>query len=230
MNTLNESALMQMLELQDKMNKKIDPQWLMKKQPFLRAVLVESIEALEHFGWKWWKQQIPDTVQLRIELIDIWHFLLSEYLLRSDGDKRKAATQIQAEWQGSSVISLDEKSIDLQKLDLREKLELLAALSAIRRTNMPLIAQLFSFCELNPDSLYQEYISKNILNHFRQDHGYKTGDYKKNWDNQEDNVHMAEILITLKGKHQDENFNLAESLYKALKERYESLKQKGKLS
>ena len=50
MNTLNESALMQMLELQDKMNKKIDPQWLMKKQPFLRAVLVESIEALEHFG------------------------------------------------------------------------------------------------------------------------------------------------------------------------------------
>ena len=75
--------LLAMLELQDSMNKKIDNDWLAKRHAYLRAVLVEATEALEHYGWKWWKKQTPDMAQLRIEMIDIWHFVLSEYLLRS---------------------------------------------------------------------------------------------------------------------------------------------------
>jgi hypothetical protein len=82
-----DGMLRAMLDLQDSMNRKINPDWLTAGYPFLRAVLVEAVEGLDHYGWKWWKAQSPDLAQLRIELIDIWHFLLSEYLVRANGDR-----------------------------------------------------------------------------------------------------------------------------------------------
>ena len=47
---------------------------------------------------------------------------------------------------------------------------------------------------LNLDSLYKLYVGKNILNQFRQDHGYKEGTYMKIWNGKEDNVTMQSIL------------------------------------
>ena len=43
---------------------------------------------------------------------------------------------------------------------------------------------------LNLDTLYRLYVGKNILNQFRQDHGYKEGSYIKVWNGEEDNVVM----------------------------------------
>ena len=42
-----------------------------------------TVELLDHFGWKWWKLQPGDLDQVRLELVDIWHFGLSD-LLRDD--------------------------------------------------------------------------------------------------------------------------------------------------
>lgn len=75
-----------MLDLQAAMNSKVDSAWLEAAYPYLRAVVVESAEAIEHHGWKWWKKQTLDLPQLQMEIIDIWHFLLSELLLRNQGD------------------------------------------------------------------------------------------------------------------------------------------------
>ena len=44
--------------------------------------------------------------------------------------------------------------------------------------------------------LYELYIGKNILNKFRQNHGYKEGSYIKEWNGKEDNVVMQEILAS----------------------------------
>jgi hypothetical protein len=66
---------------------------------------------------------------------------------------------------------------------------------------------------LNLDSLYQLYIGKNILNRFRQDHGYKEGNYIKIWNGDEDNVIMQRILDSNPAATPDE-------LYKALEEAY----------
>jgi hypothetical protein len=41
--------------------------------------------------------------------------------------------------------------------------------------------------------LYRLYVGKNILNQFRQDHGYKEGSYIKIWNGVEDNLVMKEI-------------------------------------
>ena len=226
MNAPNTGMLLAMLDLQDSMNKKIDADWLGKRHAYLRAVLVEATEALEHYGWKWWKKQSPDMPQLRIELIDIWHFVLSEYLLRAAGDKLAAARAIASEWREAAPLTFDGVTYHPAMLDMRQQLEMLAALAAVRRMHLPLLALLFAACELTPDALFREYVSKNVLNHFRQDHGYKTGDYKKFWDGAEDNVHMAELLDTL--TEADEN--LPAALYAVLAQRYSALQAAGKLA
>jgi len=226
MTSPNAGMLQAMLELQDSMNRKIDSDWLSRRHAYLRAVLVEATEALEHYGWKWWKKQLPDMAQLRIEMIDIWHFVLSEYLLRAGGDKTAAARSMMADWAENAALELDGKRYDLASLDIRRQLEILAALAAVRRLHMPLVAQLFAACDLPPARLFRDYVSKNVLNHFRQDRGYKSGDYRKMWDGAEDNVHMAQLLDEIAATDE----KLPDALYQALASRYDTLHAQGKLS
>ncbi len=64
--------------------------------------------------------------------------------------------------------------------------------------------------------LFRLYVGKNVLNHFRQDHGYKTGSYRKLWQGREDNTHLVEILDTLTCQPEE----VPDRLYRALAERY----------
>ena len=58
-----------MLILQAGMNAKVNPDWINAAYPYLRAVVVEGAEAMEHRGWKWWKKQHCDLEQLQMELL-----------------------------------------------------------------------------------------------------------------------------------------------------------------
>ena len=69
---------------------------------------------------------------------------------------------------------------------------------------------------LDFDGLYRSYVGKNVLNFFRQDHGYKDGSYIKNWAGKEDNEHLVELLESLEAS--DPQF--AEHVYAALEKRY----------
>ena len=73
-----------MAAMQEEHNLLVHAQWREQGFEFYRAMWVECAEMLDHFGWKWWKQQSPDIDQVKLELVDIWHFALSE--LMSDGD------------------------------------------------------------------------------------------------------------------------------------------------
>jgi hypothetical protein len=154
--------------------------------------------------------------QLRIELIDIWHFLMSDYLVRAGNDQEAAARTIAAEWSAAPEFEFDGRSYVPGLMEMREQLELLAALSAVRRTHLPLVVALFGSCGLDAAGLYASYVSKNILNHFRQDNGYKTGEYVKMWKGIEDNAHMEEILKSLDATSEA----LPARLYEALERRY----------
>ena len=47
------------------------------------------------------------------------------------------------------------------------------------------------------EELFALYIGKNMLNRFRQNNGYKTGEYRKLWGGREDNEHLIELLEEL---------------------------------
>ncbi len=73
-----------------------------------------------------------------------------------------------------------------------------------------------SAAELDFDALYRRYVGKNVLNFFRQDHGYKDGSYIKIWDGEEDNVHLMAVLKELDASAGD----FADQVYQALQQRY----------
>ena len=69
-----------MAEMQDRHNRLVHPRWRQQGHDYYRAVWVECAELLDHYGWKWWKRQQADLEQVKLEVIDIWHFGLSELL------------------------------------------------------------------------------------------------------------------------------------------------------
>ena len=210
-----------MLSLQTSMNIKVDSNWVEARYPYLRAVIIEAAEAIEHHGWKWWKKQEKDLPQLQMELIDIWHFILSEILLRNQADQDKSLTALTDSLSDSStqnVINFDDQHILINELDLIEKFELLIALSVSRRIELALFASIMTDCEISWTELYCQYVGKNVLNMFRQDKGYKEGTYQKIWNGREDNEYLVEIIGSLDSSRlefKDEVYAALESAYPA---------------
>ena len=210
-----------MLSLQMSMNAKVDPDWLAARYPYLRAVAIEGAEAIEHHGWKWWKKQEKDLPQLQMELIDIWHFILSEILLRNSGnlDASLAALMILLDSANTQkIIDFDDQQYSIDELDLLTKLELLIALSVVRRIELSLFQSIMSKCQIGWLDLYRQYVGKNVLNMFRQDHGYKDGSYQKIWNGREDNEYLVEIIGSLdpnQAKFKDQVYIALKSSYPA---------------
>jgi len=194
-----------MLRLQDAMNIKVHPQWRDQNFEYYRAVWVECAELLDHHGWKWWKKQNPDIEQIKLELIDIWHFGMS-MLLTDHGMSEELATTI-----GNDLRNPEETGTFLESVE---------ALAGATLTTKTFSTRLFAGClkaaNMNVDNLYRGYIGKNVLNFFRQDHGYKDGSYVKQWGGREDNEHLVDILTTL----DSESPSFKDDLYTGLKSRY----------
>jgi dimeric dUTPase (all-alpha-NTP-PPase superfamily) len=180
------TQLMIMLDMQDAMNAHVNPEWRSAGNAWYRAIWTECAEMLDHYGWKWWKHQQPDLEQVRLELVDILHFAMSDYLLKDD-DNAAVAARIEAEL-----------CAPRQCGDLRVAIETMAQ-STIAQQSMHFadFANILALLEMDFDQLYRMYIGKNVLNFFRQDHGYKEGSYIKVWNNREDNEHLAELLAEL---------------------------------
>lgn len=196
-----------MLQLQDSMNTKVNANWQAQGYEWYRAIWVECAELMDHYGWKWWKKQSPDTEQVALELIDIWHFGLS-ILLQSG----KSIEEIVAHIENELVIATDESDF---RLDLEK---FVAATLADKQFHINLFARLMAGVTMSFDQLYRGYVGKNVLNFFRQDHGYKDGSYRKHWhDGREDNEHLVEALQSLDAA----NPAFKDELYDALKARYQ---------
>jgi len=197
---LSDQQAKTMLSLQSAMNSKVDPDWVAARYPYLRAVVIEAAEAIEHHGWKWWKKQDKDLAQLQMELIDIWHFLLSEILLEEGGDQAAALSKLTGHLEsiGSATqLSFDGQQYQLSAMDLLTQLELLIALSAARKIDLSVFAAIMANCEMDWTELYCQYVGKNVLNFFRQDNGYQQGTYKKEWNGREDNEYLVEVMASL---------------------------------
>jgi dimeric dUTPase (all-alpha-NTP-PPase superfamily) len=207
--------LREMLRLQDQVNAKINPAWRSAGNAFHRAVLVEAVEAMDHHGWKWWSKQTPNMAQVRLELVDIWHFALSMVLVRLDGDIPACADAIEAAWNEDSSHEILKPSTPAPRT-LLERLERIAGLAAFGHFSFGTFSQACADVDLPFARLFREYVAKNVLNHFRQDNGYKAGTYQKLWQGREDNEHLFELLAALDVAPE----HLANALYDALVKRY----------
>lgn len=186
-----------------------------------RCTYLECAELIESYPWKHWKNidAKPDYANIKIEAVDIWHFIMSQGLedyKRSDlGSIETLANNI------NSLANFPAFCTEIQQT-FKDYYEQIAVVEVLMKTifcggsTEKLMAAFIDVAMqsgLNLDALYKLYVGKNILNQFRQDHGYKEGSYIKIWNGQEDNVTMQSIL--------EENENISpDGLYQALEEAY----------
>jgi dimeric dUTPase (all-alpha-NTP-PPase superfamily) len=171
-----------------------------KEINWLRCIHMEVSELIESTPWKHWKNisKTPDMENIHIELVDIWHFLMSYILQETNIPKAVSLTNTHCIYEAMDIDEIDIKLL----INESEKLSYIAL--AIQTGNMPafsgverFIDQFFKCCKISGLSfswLQRIYIGKNCLNKFRQDHGYKEGTYIKVWNGREDNVVMMSIL------------------------------------
>ena len=197
-----------MLELQDSMNSKVREDWREQNFEWYRAIWIECAELLDHHGWKWWKKQQPDVNQIALELVDIWHFGLSLLLLKDQSHEVISESVIKAfdevEASGDFAINLEEftkNTLVTKDFDINGFVGLVKGIG------------------MQFDQLYIAYVGKNVLNFFRQDHGYQDGSYHKQWGGKEDNEHLVEIV----GKLDTNLPTFKDDLYSEMKAVYQQL-------
>ena len=193
-----------------------------------RCIYLECAEMVDSFSWKHWKSidKEPDWENHQIEVIDVWHFIISlaieNYAQNLKGGVEDLSLHIS---QLSSFSKIDTNLTAFATQDeVIAKVENLIRL-AIDTDTLELDKLVNDFFDLvimsglNLETLYRLYVGKNILNQFRQDHGYKDGSYIKVWNGEEDNVVMKRIWETNADIKPD-------ALYSELKKAYEPLVKK----
>jgi len=190
-----------------------------------RCIYMECAELIDSFNWKHWKDINiePDWDNIIIELVDIWHFIMSlgleEYKNKSLGDIQDIIDYV------ADTKYFDEFCTDSITPSNDDALSIINSIEHMMKDTMTqanfykIVDDFFSAaveCGLDMDTLYKYYLGKNILNGFRQDNGYKEGSYKKIWKGQEDNDVMMKMLEA------DDSLT-ANTLYAKLKEAYAEL-------
>jgi dimeric dUTPase (all-alpha-NTP-PPase superfamily) len=182
-----------------------------RKISWYRCIYMEVAEAIDSFNWKHWKSinTEPDWANIRVELVDIWHFIMSESIRFKD--ESYANKYLKLKPQGDFNVEV--------LINTLEKMLSLSVASNIdpKIINIRDITDLFftaiSQVDMGIGELYKRYVVKNQLNSFRQRHGYKDGSYIKLWNTIEDNVVAFNIM--------DENPSISPSeLYQKLELRY----------
>lgn len=200
------------IQMQYDLNSKINKEWCDAGNDWFRAMWTEAAEAIMSTAWKWWKKESVDWSNIKVELIDIFHFLLSASINHAhnnwkEGDIDPLATAAlkfnngftegfnhatdMTKMAGTLSEGSEPSPEDLERF--RRLLETFVAENLGQRDikhMFHLFGQLWATIGLTFDDIAKEYMVKNTLNVFRQDNGYKTGEYIKEWSatGDEDNV------------------------------------------
>lgn len=189
-----------------------------------RCIHMECAELIDSFPWKHWKNitHPTDWDNVKVEVVDIWHFvmslLLEHYHAHQKGDIARLVEDV-TNTQGFRDFckeAYDPSSFN--PLEIINDIESLIHMTTGYDMELfdGLLREYFNLalkCGVSIVELYRFYVAKNILNRFRQDHGYKEGSYVKVWNGKEDNEVMLEILSS-------GQLSVPET-YDALKKRYE---------
>lgn len=200
---------------QQSFNKRVHPEWQNQNFNWDLAIILESAEMLDSFDWKWWKHGVTDWANIEIEMTDIFLFLLSKSISNKTVDVLKGLmiNQSVIDQNIAPIRKEDDEIIKMIQVDLMGGIindtTIYALLSWIKTWNA---------LGYTINDIFKKFDSKNILNSFRQDNGYKEGTYVKIWNDEEDNVVLQRIVESVE---YDENFN--DQVYKQLEDAYNNV-------
>ncbi len=188
---------LKIVNLQKAFNDKVAPGWQQdiehKKYDYWMAVLDETAEVLGSRHWKWWKDSSAlgeiDWDNVQVELIDIFHFMLS--------------ISIQINHQDTIFMSLMsiEKSNNDNHLPPERAPDFFNKfwnefMMAVWQKSLPLLVVKWTeyWYKSGGDfnTLARDYFIKNALNDIRQEFGYATGGYQKMWRSVSDPSKLVE--------------------------------------
>lgn len=214
--TNKEKIVDEMLAIQNAVNCNVDLDWKSKNREWYRAAWIECAELVDSLDWKWWKHQEADINNAKIEAIDIWHFILAKCI-----ESNVCSNIIVAHWQNKSqedfIVTAERLAFNL----LKTRFEGASIVSVIEP-----FSKVCSHLELSIEDVYVYYIGKATLNKFRQNNGYKEGNYIKEWTVKnytgQDNEFLTEILQQYLG-NQELPDNLQGSIYSELNNIYKNI-------
>jgi len=180
------------------------------------CILTECAEILESTTYKHWKDvsRQPDIENIKIEIVDILHFILSSYLERYD---IKVVIDILVNSESRVMDKMVYSDDDTIKTTKALMYCVLYDFNYMFSTFKYLVANIPDFTMLD---VYNLYIGKNVLNQFRQDNGYKEGKYVKQWKDM-NNSNIVEDNVILQSIMKDMATVTYDELYKELSNHYE---------
>ncbi len=220
---LSKDRIQEIVEMQDTLNKvTAGTGWKTKGHRWDIYAWVEAAEAVESLSYKHWKQQEVDLENVKVELVDILHFIISMHLVTME--TRHIVDEIDL------AQGIRYKMYTVEKTTEEHLIDEFATLVKFVTNGEPshyIYGIIFDIWVLllgeTPESLYKAYMVKNVLNAFRQANGYKDGSYQKLWvwkgEEVEDNVVAYDIASELAV---DEDFKV--SLKSALHHTYKGIK------
>lgn len=218
--------ILKMLNLQDELNKKIDKNWLTKPEHDFHwrcDAMVEIGELLASTGYKHWKLDKLDIKNVKMEVIDVFHFLISQVLYNSNNNKihiddvadvlsnifRKNLIQSELnkydeKYENYFINNFkfnpdknlgDEKYFRNKLIDLCEEFIIKNRKGKDAFASSNALVKIIALTFETFDEFYNLYLVKNALNIVRQKKGYKEGTYIKLWDKtREDNEIAIEYI------------------------------------
>ena len=176
------------------------------------CIQMEASEIIDSTPWKHWKDVNKgiDIDNIHIELVDIWHFIMSKML--EDGTSRAEICDVVYRYHKEALKNIINIEPYSTNMIVKYCNKLIA--EAIKE-NKPLILHpqgteyllsFFEFCNhvgLSYQHLYDLFNAKQVLNQFRQDNGYQSSHYKKMWNINENIMEDNKVLFKILSDHND---------------------------
>ncbi len=204
----------QIIRKQIELNNAITLDW--RSKDWELAIITECAETIDSTAWKWWKAGSEDIDNLKVEAIDLLHFIISYGLSRLYSEADGVTYPINdlnetliEEWE----IAQDDVSVnnsgfyktDLIKFLLNALLSYQESPSTrFSRMTYQLFALILSL-GMDAHEVRAMYMAKNLLNEYRQARGYKdpNSNYQKIINGVEDNAHFFAFVRELGHNHPD---------------------------
>lgn len=179
----------QMVQVQEQLNRvAIGQNWREQAPNFTLAMMQECAEGVDHLGWKWWTPQAIELQKAQLELVDIVHFALSELMLSRGNTGIPELIEHSYKHAFTTPVRVCARIYNLKGMKPIELFRLISLMSALGYVEWRAIVALSDALQLSDEGLARLYFSKAILNTFRQENGYKQGNYVKMWaEGKEDN-------------------------------------------